>query len=134
MSKDSMYRLVDECIENNILVYDRNADVGTLTRRLMYMIKVHQPYATDIIVSKDVYIEFVPDDWDGRYCTLFGIGVELSGSCSSVNEAKDLQDYYEKRGCTLASGDTNLVLAYHHRWGKEDEPKHVYELPLVGSC
>lgn len=137
------YRILDKCIDNNVLAYDSYARLGVCTKFLIYTMKRLAPLITHIIMPKEVFVEFLPMDWTSTESTLtcFGIKLEFderlkSGRIDYINNRSQdcgvWLDYYVKRSASLATGDEYLLVGYQHT--DEFIKTLTKENVVIGSC
>ena len=98
---------IDMCIEHNILVFDAEATLSHITKKLIWYILKLRPSCMTLYAPKDVYVEFVPDTWTGfnESIKMFGVNIVFDDDMCVMKE------YFENRGGHLAAYDEYLLLA-----------------------
>ena len=128
-----MFSIIDKGIDRNILVFDGMAPNAVFTKKLLYTMIMIDPQIQKIYISRECFVEFVPDSWWGPECNIemFGKTIIFTQKLSSgilkngerIN-AGIYYDYFDKRGASLSPGDTELIIAHGNQ-------SHIV---LLGSC
>lgn len=116
------------CIDNNILVFDGEAPMEYVTKKLIWNILRVRPDCDTLYVPKDVYVEFVPDEWTGFHegIKMFGVNVIFHDDMIVMKE------YYEQQGGSLAGYDSFLLLATISPFSSRALPNNTNT--VIASC